>query len=410
MRLNKLHVLLSFIILALVSIGMVSGSDLVSPTLQQGQQNFEGHRIYFAETNEEASFFDRSGRGMSRFAGLLGELGAELVALDWRHDIPADADLVIIAGPARDLGFDQSARLWLYLYNGGSVLLITDPLVDKGSDIGPALEVNRALVFDRGLFELTWQEYGFRGANTVLAREGELRSVVSPAATVVEGAPTSTPAVAIQVPVLITDFTTSSINPEHPVNAGVSGELGFWGARSIEFNPAIVPAQAIPLIYSPGDYYGETTFGDYLATGISAYNADVEAPPGPQAVAVAVDTVANGSRMIVLGDREFATNGAGLQTSPSNTLGFLYPGNVRFLLNSVAWLLKEDTTTLVQTPFPTPGATATPTVTYTPTVTQTATATDTPTATLTPNRGCSCDGTPLPTLPEVPLVTVTSSG
>jgi hypothetical protein len=76
------------------------------------------------------------------------------------------------------------------------------------------------------------------------------------------------------------------------------------------------------------------------------------------------------TRIVLVGDREFATNGKGLQTSPPNSSGFLYPGNARFLLNSVTWLLEAPS---IEMQFPTPAATGTATIT--PTITPTLTPT-----------------------------------
>ena len=95
--------------------------------LLQGVPRLDGARIYFSEANGAASRFDRGPQGLSRFAGLLRLLGAELYTLEWHRVIPADADLVIIAGPAQDLTAEQVSRLWLYISDGGRVLLLANP-------------------------------------------------------------------------------------------------------------------------------------------------------------------------------------------------------------------------------------------------------------------------------------------
>ena len=69
-----------------------------------------------------------------------------------------------------------------------------------------------------------------------------------------------------------------------------------------------------------------------------------------------------------VGDREFATNGGGFETSPPYSGAFLYPGNVRFMLNAIAWLLDAEPVA-GEVSFPEPGPTATPTLTPTPTPT-----------------------------------------
>jgi hypothetical protein len=79
-----------------------------------------------------------------------------------------------------------------------------------------------------------------------------------------------------------------------------------------------------------------------------------------------MENIATGTRVVVIGDREFATNGGGLQTSPPYSASFLYPDNPRFLVNAVAWLLDVESNAS-QLTFPTPGPTATPTTTPSPT-------------------------------------------
>src|SRR5690606_16743685 len=68
-------------------------------------------------------------------------------------------------------------------------------------------------------------------------------------------------------------------------------------------------------------------------------------------------------RFVLVGDRDFAANGFGLQSSPPNTDSFSHPDNIRFLLNSITWLLGADS---VEVSFPTPGPTATATLVPTP--------------------------------------------
>jgi len=81
-----------------------------------------------------------------------------------------------------------------------------------------------------------------------------------------------------------------------------------------------------------------------------------------------MENIASGTRIVLIGDREFATNGGGFETSPPYSGAFLYPGNVRFMLNAIAWLLDAEPVA-GEVSFPEPGPTATPTLTPTPTPT-----------------------------------------
>ena len=327
------------VIMVLIVISVTAGSPIFAGTASQDTHRLDDVRIYFAESNKEASPFDRSDSGLSRLGGLLQSLGAQLFSLDWRRDIPADADLVVLAGPTKDLGPDQTARLWAYLNGGGSLLLVVEPLVwGTNADGVSVLEMNNVLTSNKGFFELTWANYGFRARDDVVVTES-----TEPGAG------------------LITDFTTTSVDATHPVTAGLESDLAFFGSRSIEFDASIPTFHTTPLAFSSDRYYGEADYADYLLNHTAAFNLGVDTPRGFQALAVAAEDPTTSARIVLIGDREFATNGGGLRTSPPSSAGFLYPGNVRFLLNAVAWLVGADTSETVELVFPTPGPTSTST-------------------------------------------------
>jgi hypothetical protein len=327
------------IIVGLILISVTAGSPIFAGTAAQSAHRLDDVHIYFAESNKEASPFDRGDTGLSRLGGLLQNLGAQLYSLDWRRDIPADADLVVIAGPWKDLGPDQTARLWAYLSNGGSLLLIVEPLVwGTTADGVPALEMNNVLASDKGFFELTWSNYGIRARDDVVVTESGDAGAG-----------------------LITDFTTTSVDASHPITAGLENELGFFGSRSIEFDASVPTFHTTPLAFSGDKFYGESNYADYLQNHTAEFNLGVDTPRGFQALAVAAEDPTTSARIVLIGDREFATNGGGLQSSPPSSAGFLYPGNVQFLLNSVAWLVGADTSDTVELALPTPGPTATAT-------------------------------------------------
>ncbi len=333
------------VISAVVGLSATAGR----PTLAQDQSStftrLDGVNIYFAESNREATAFDRTNRGLSRFAGLLYALGANINVLDWRKDIPADADLVVINAPTRDIDDAQSARLWAYLNRGGSLLLLVDPLTVREDQGVIAIEMNdRTLRSDRGLFVLTWSGYGVRARDDVIVAETG------------DGG-------------LSRDFTTVDVNSRHPILRNVTGPLAFFGARSIEVDASIQPYSAQPLVYTGSQYYGETAYVDYLQLNIELYNPGIDTPRGRLPVIAASENRTTGARVVVIGDGGFAANGEGFLSAPSNTAGFVFPANVQFMMNAVAWLVNADVTRTETFEFPTPGPTATPTPAVTPTAT-----------------------------------------
>lgn len=323
----------------------------------QATTDFSGARIYFTESNNEPSRFDRDATGVSRFAGLLENLDAQLLTLDWRNGIPEDADLVIIPGPGLrgNLTAAQVADLWLYMSKGGRLLLLSDPIVHQTRD----------MISNIGLFELTWLRYGLRGRDDWLVTPGELQTIQIPEIPeeVAEGVdpedPEEVKLVTVEVPVLISDFTTTNITTSHPITAGLQGDLAFFGARSLEIDVTAGASVRTPLVFSDPDFYGETDYFQYLETGYSDYLVDVDVAPGNEPLAVAFADNPTGARMVLIGDRDFAVNGRGLATSPAYSDSFVYPANAQFLVQAVAWLLDAEAPA-VSFPTPAPTETAVP--------------------------------------------------
>ena len=350
--------------------------------LLQDVPRLDGMNIYFTEAAGEASRFDRSEVGLSRFAGLLSQLGANLFTLEWRTGFPSDADLIVIAGPKSDFAPDQIARLWSYMNNKGRVLLLADA---NAGGRGGALRVSS------GLFELMWSDMGIRARDDVLVTEGiepiyatpeplataeATAEAVAATAEVLTEAPTP-PAIVGQRPILISDFTTTNLNTTSPITTGLESNLAFFTARSLEVDASIQGYQVIPLVFTNEQFYGETDYAQYLSDGTFDFNIGKDTTRSALPVAAAFRNDSTNTRIVIVGDREFATNGAGLQTSPSNSAGFVYPDNARFLLNAVTWLLDQQPVDLA---FPSPAPTGTATITPSPTPTRTPTPLPTPTA------------------------------
>ncbi len=169
---------------------------------------------------------------------------------------------------------------------------------------------------------------------------------------------------------LISDFTTTNFNTTSPITTGLEGGLAFFTARSLEVDASIQGYQVIPLVFTSEQFYGETDFAQYLNDGSFQFDIGKDTTRSALPVAAAFKNDTTSARIVIVGDREFATNGAGLQTSPSNSAGFVYPDNARFLLNAVTWLLDQAPVDLA---FPSPAPTATATITPSPTPTRTPT-------------------------------------
>ncbi len=343
------------LILSVVAMSLPPASPAQANNILQGTPRLDGFHIYFAESEQEASRFDRTDMGLSRLAGLIELQGADLYTLEWRTGIPADADLLVIAGPAKDLTADQTAWLWAYLQQGGHLLLIAEPAVPGFA----------ALSTKSGLLTLMWNDMGVRGRDDVVVVEGGTRFASPPGDKVEKDQPTPTPLPPVEQTALVDEFVTTNLNRAHPILAGLDGSLAFFTARSLEVDEAPSKTQATALVTSDSEFYGESAYANYLTGVPTEYNIGADTTRTNLVLAAALETIETGTRIVVIGDRDFATNGKGLQTSPPYSGSFLYPDNVRFMLNSIAWLLGAEG--IGEMTFPTPGPTATPTMVPSPT-------------------------------------------
>jgi hypothetical protein len=355
MRHAALLLLAGLFIFALVmALGAPATSTVEADDLLQDMTRLDGQKIYFTEAGKEPSRFDRSSEGASRFAGLLELLGADLHTLEWRNGIPGDANLVVIFGPTSDLTGDQIAWLWSYMQDGaGRLLLLADPFAGS----------TRALSRRSPLMDLMWTDLGFTAEDTVVALLGDVITIAPTPAPGRGDEPTGTPAPAFDSATLSVNFMTSNLSASHPITAGLQGDLAFFEARSLEVDSTLREADATVLAFSDTNFYGESDYNDFLKTNFVEYNVDEDRAQGSLPLAVAYDNPVLDTRIVLIGDADFARNGLGFQTSPPYSSSFLYPNNVRFMLNSVAWLLDAEQ---VQLSFPTPGPTVTPVPTASP--------------------------------------------
>jgi hypothetical protein len=254
------------------------------------------------------------------------------------------------------------ARLWSYLSNGGRLLLLANPTAETTG--------GRGLPLASGLFQLMWNDMGLRGRDDVVLTEGTNLPVD---VTDEAGAPVAPPA----APPLVVNFSTTNI-ASHPITAGLEGALDFFISRSIEFDASIQNAVTTPLAFTDSNFYGETGYAAYLQNGTVAYESATDTGRGPLALAAAFEDPALGLRVVMIGDRQFITNGAGFQTSPPGSASFVRAANVRFAINSVTWLLGTGDLGIT---LPTPGPTSTPSLTPSPTPSPTPTPEVPPTAT-----------------------------
>jgi ABC-type uncharacterized transport system involved in gliding motility auxiliary subunit len=223
----------------------------------------------------------------------------ESLLLAQKGDVPADADVVVTAGPTRPFLPEELDALKRYLEKGGSLLVLIDPRAQTNlydALAGYGVELGDDVVVDRvqGLF----------------------------------GRPVS---------------PFAAEYPPHPITAGLREPTLFHVARSVQPRGEAGPALSV-LVRTSAESWAERDLDVFFKEGKAELGPNDLKGPVPLAVAgqlqLATPPAAEGAspeeakaptaRLVVVGDSDFATNGLLRQFR-----------NRDFFVNSVNWLLGD---------------------------------------------------------------------
>jgi ABC-type uncharacterized transport system involved in gliding motility auxiliary subunit len=274
-----------------------------------GQQK----KVYFTQGHGEKDTANSERDGYSSLSEALGRdnYTVEKLVLAQAGSVPADAALVVVAGPVNDFLAPEVDALRKYLEASGKVLLLLDPPAKPG---GP--DVSNLIALAR--------EYGIEvGANVVLDVSGMGRLI---------GASEAMPVAAEYPSHPITDrFAVMTVFPmtrsAMPVGGGVEGRT------------------AQPVVQTSSRSWAETDLTALFGSQPAELNEDKGDKVGPVVIASAVSVAGSGeppkpdeaeapkpeTRLVVFGDSDFVTN---------STLGI--PGNSDLFLNTLGWLSQQE--------------------------------------------------------------------
>jgi ABC-type uncharacterized transport system involved in gliding motility auxiliary subunit len=269
-------------------------------------------KIYFVQGHGERDSAGADPRGYSQIATALKSDNFEVATLALAQDnaVPADATMLVIAGPTTDYLAGEIDLLKGYLERGGKILLMIDP-ADRQNTTSAASLI--ALAKDWGVDV---------GNNIVLDMSGLGRAI---------GA-------GPEVPLAMT------YPPTHPITDNFRVMTAFPLSRSvtpIEGGSNGRTAQA--LVQTSPRSWAETDLAGLFATGKPALDPAAD-KAGPVTIAAAVSAAATGgpaaaepdapkpeARLVVVGDSDFGSNGAqGIQ------------GNSDLFLNMANWLAQQE--------------------------------------------------------------------
>lgn len=299
-----------------------SEQDLTNGLIKvvQGQQP----KVFFVQGHGERDINGSDGAG---YGGIAGELKSDnfltepLVLL--QQDIPADAGVVVVAGPKSDLLEPEIAKLKAYLAKGGKLMVLIDP--PQNPDAPPLANLIAFL-----------KEWAVEvGTNAVVDPMSQLR-----------GAQADVP-VAAQYPYhQITN--TFRLLTAYPYSRSVKPVENAPGGRT-----------ATSFVMSGRNSWAESDLKTLTTKGEAAPEFDKGDVQGPISLAVAVSAPIEGAtppppsegeeanpnkpetRLVVVGDSDFAANSvAGMG------------GNRDMFLNMVNWLAQQENLISVRTRSP----------------------------------------------------------
>jgi ABC-type uncharacterized transport system involved in gliding motility auxiliary subunit len=252
-------------------------------------------KIYFSTGHGEPELEGFAESGLSQFKELLkrDNLEAQTTSL-LRGEVPADCDLLVIAGPKAPFAEPEKTALEAYLGRGGRLLLLLDPVI--GSGARPS-----------GLEELL-ERRGVRFGNDLVIDPARQLPFYNAAA------------------VYVSDFRS------HPAVNSLQGLAVLLPVARSVTTTAAAGATSTILLTTSDQGYGETDLAGVLATGRAP--KDDKDTPGPVSLAVAAQSEGdkeNGWRLVAVGNSLFLANNQ-LENA----------GNLNLGLNAVNWLVRRE--------------------------------------------------------------------
>jgi gliding motility-associatede transport system auxiliary component len=260
-----------------------------------GVESTKVPKVYFVTGHGEEDPEGFGREGMSDFKQMLARDNLDIQKTSLLSgSVPADCDVLVIAGPRAPYTDAEKAALKAYLDRGGRALIMLDPVL--GGQERPS-----------GLAELL-KAYGVEVQDDL---------VIDPARRL--------PFFDLSA-VYVTDFRS------HPVVNGLQGvAVLFPVARSVTTVSAPGATSAI-LLTTSDKGWGETDLAGILAQ--KPVTKDAKDVPGPVSLGVAAQSGKEkdkGWRLVVFGNSAFATNGQ-----------IANAGNAALGLNAVNWLARQE--------------------------------------------------------------------
>jgi ABC-type uncharacterized transport system involved in gliding motility auxiliary subunit len=274
-------------------------------------------KVYFVQGHGEKDTAGSNGAGFSAINQALtsDNFLVDKLVLAQQTSVPADADVLIIAGPKTDLLPPEIDMLKAYLAKGGKLFVMLDPVLKPDA---PQLTGLQALLKD----------WGIQADNDVVLDVSGMGRLI--------GTDESVPVAASYPPHAITEnFNLLTAYPlarsMTPIEGGSNGHTAqriietsrsSWGETNLKSLTSGQPAKL-----DDDDKKGPVSIG----AAVSAPATDATPAKPDQKPADGQNDKQRETRIVAIGDSDFASNGAlGVQ------------GNRDLFLNTVNWLVQQE--------------------------------------------------------------------
>jgi ABC-type uncharacterized transport system involved in gliding motility auxiliary subunit len=257
--------------------------------------NPDERKVYFVTGHGERDLQAADEAGYSQVLTALEGKNYQVLPLSLTglKAVPQDALSLVLAGPTVPLSDEETRLLTQYLDNGGGVVVLADPAA--GIATGQAVDPLGAYLAE---------------ASGIRYRDDLVFDLAS-----------TLPLTAI-----------ASSYGTHPITDRMQN-LGTYypSARSLSLDYAgATVALPVALVETASSSWGETDYQS-LAEGGNVSFDEAQDTPGPVVLAAAAEDQATGSRVVVIGDSDFASNAS-----------FFGLGNGDLLVNSVDWASGQE--------------------------------------------------------------------